>query len=337
MPTPSPATARLYELAEEFCRLAAWKWMEEIHLIALRHPQTGEMGYFSVMGQEGQHRALAVYLGQEAIERYNRIHSDDPGTEQDGMRLMLESRQLQVSFNERAFLSKADLAEIKALGRKYRGETWPQMRSFHPGVVAGPVNKAESEWLTLALEQLLAVAPRLRSDPDQTFRANDLGGQILCRTQSVAGVWTDEWMPHHLKNYVFPTPPCDTALAAKVKAHPSAVDIECLFTVLPNPVGPKGGPYVYPYLMLAVAAESGFILGMELLSIEKQTFEEMIASVPDRFLRFFDKAGFRPRSLQCASVATAGLLDRPARALGVKVECYEELPMLDEIIASMPF
>jgi hypothetical protein len=334
---PDSATTRLYDLVDKLYRLAPWSWMEETNLIALRHPQTGEVAYLSVMGQLGDHRAVAVYLGQEAIERFNLMNSEDPGTQQDGIRLVLESRQLQVSFNERASLSKAALAEIKALGRKYRGEAWPQMRSYHPGIVPEPINEAETLWLTMALEQLLEVTPRLRSDPGQTLRTNDLGAlQILSRQQTPLGEWVDVWIPHHSADFAFPSPPCDAALATKVKAHSKALNIECLFTLLPNPMGPKGGRCVYPYLMMAVGVETGFIFGVELLSVEKQTFEELIASVPDRFLRLFDKAGIRPLSLDCASVATEHLLHHAAKALGIEVECYEELPMLDKIVASMP-
>jgi hypothetical protein len=53
-------------------------------------------------------------------------------------------------------------------------------------------------------------------------------------------------------------------------------------------------------------------------------------------LATFDKAGIRPSSLDCASLATAHLLHHPAKALDVKVECYKELPPLDQIVASMP-
>lgn len=333
---PSPLVTRLYDLADELYRRAPWQWMEESHLIALRHPQTGEVGYLSVMGMEGSHRALAVYLGQESIERFNRIHSDDPGTEQDAMRLILESRQLQLSFNERLMLTKEDLAEIKSLGRKYRGETWPQMRSFHPGVVADRITEEEAVWLTLAVEQLFIVAPRLKSDPDQTIQLKGKQTQILCRSQSAEGVWADEWIPHHTKLHAFPQPDCDAALAAQVKALPDKRKIECLFTLLPSSIGPKGGRCVYPYLIMAVDAGSGFILGVELTSMEKRTFEELIAEVPNTFLRLFEKAGFCPKKLDCASLATAHLLHQPAKQLGVKVQCYEELPMLDEIVAHMP-
>lgn len=333
---PSLLITRLYDLADELYRRAPWQWLEEIQLIALRHPQTGEVGYLSVMGREGSHRALAVYLGQEAIERFNRIHSDDPGTEQDAMRLILESRQLQLSFNERAILTKEDLAEIKTLGRKYRGETWPQMRSFHPGVVADRITEEEAVWLTLAVEQLFIVAPRLKSDPDQTFRQMGQEPQILCRSQSAEGVWADEWIPHHTKLHSFPQPDCDTALAARVKALPDKRKIECLFMLLPSRIGPKGGRCVYPYIILAVDADSGFILGVELTSMEKRTFEELIAEVPNTFLRLFERAGICPKKLDCASLATAHLLHQPAKQLGVKVQCYEGLPLLDEIVAKMP-
>ncbi len=334
---PTHPIARLYDLADELYRRSPWEWLEEIHLVALRHPESGELAYLSVMGHAGSHRALAVYIGEAAIERFNRIHSDDPGTEQDGMRLVLESRQLQLSFNERAILTKADLAEIKALGRKYRGEAWPQMRSYHPGVVAARVSADEVTWLTLAVEQLLAVAPRLQGDPEQTLRHGSKGLEILCRERNSAGDWGDVWIPHHMKSFEFPSPPCDKALAAKVRQHSEAADVECLFTILPNPIGQPGGRCVYPYLLMAVRPNTSIILGVKLLSLEKQTYEELIASVPDCFLELLNKAKVRPLSLDCASVATAQLLQEPAKELGIVVECYEELPLLDQIVATMPF
>jgi hypothetical protein len=87
---------------------------------------------------------------------------------------------------------------------------------------------------------------------------------------------------------------------------------------------------------MAVDEESGLIFGVEVMSVEKQSLEALIASLPDAFLRMFLKAGVRPRGLFCASLATAALLQHPATALGVEVECYERLPLLDQIVASMP-
>jgi len=206
MPDPAELT-RLYGLADSYHRLAPWEWMEEIDLIAVRLPGLEEPGFVSVMGMAGNHTALASYLGLEALERFNLMHAGADLSDGDGLRLILESRQLQASFNGRADLEKSELAEIKALGRKYRGDNWPCFRSFHPGKAPGPVTVEEAEWLGLALEQATIVAPRLRSGGFRTFRIKAGPMEILSR--GPAGeppAWQDRWMPFHRKDYEFPLP-----------------------------------------------------------------------------------------------------------------------------------
>ena len=337
MPDPAELT-RLYGLADSYHRLAPWEWMEEIDLIAVRLPGLEEPGFVSVMGMAGNHTALALYLGLEALERFNLMHAGADLSDGDGLRLILESRQLQASFNGRADLEKSELAEIKALGRKYRGDNWPCFRSFHPGKAPGPVTVEEAEWLGLALEQATIVAPRLRSGGFRTFRIKAGPMEILSR--GPAGeppAWQDRWMPFHRKDYEFPRPPCNSFLAAAVAKHPRAVDLACVFLVLPNGMGPRFGERTYPYILLVVDAGSGMIVGFEMLSVEDQPFDALIASVPDLFLKLCDKAKLRPRTLACAGRSTAALLDAPARALRIEAKACHSLPALDAVMASMPF
>jgi hypothetical protein len=56
-------TAQLYDLADELYRLAPWQWMFEDELIGLRHPRTKELAQISIMGANGEHISLALYLG----------------------------------------------------------------------------------------------------------------------------------------------------------------------------------------------------------------------------------------------------------------------------------
>lgn len=119
----SPELPRLYDLAEEFYRLAPWGWMDEGSLIALRHPSSGEVAYLSVTGTLGDHLSLTLYVGEEALHRFNLIHAaeilDIPLSEADIVGLIVEARQLQVSFGKRPRLEKADLAQIKSLERTF--------------------------------------------------------------------------------------------------------------------------------------------------------------------------------------------------------------------------
>ena len=129
-------TTRLYDLADQLYHLAPWAWMTEDQIIGIRHPETGEFAYISIMGALGSHLCLALYLGDEALHRFNLMQREDPCDpsfpQQDSLGLVLETRQLQVAFGSRQDLGKHEIASIKSLGRKYRGENWPSMRSYFP-------------------------------------------------------------------------------------------------------------------------------------------------------------------------------------------------------------
>lgn len=332
----APETVRLYDLADELYRLAPWDWMEETDLIAVRLPDSGELVYVSIMGQGGEHRALSLYLGEDPLGKFNRVQSESGCVEGDVMRLVLESRQLQLSFKERRAMEKTDMATIKGLGRKYRGENWPGFQSYHPGWAPGPLTPEETAWLTVACEQLMVVALRLKKDGGGTIKKGGRELQILCREQQADGSWKDVWLPFKIVPHVFPSPQCNEILAAKVAKHTDKARLECLFNVLPNPVGPRYGERTYPYLMLVADADTGILYGMDLLSVDGQSFDEMIAAVPNRFLAIVDKARVRPLSIDCASIATCELLHSPACALKISVECYECLPLLESILDSIP-
>ena len=311
--------------------------MEETDLIALRIAGAKELFYASVMGGNGEHRALALYLGEEALEKFNTVQGGTGRAEEDVMRLVLESRQLQMAFKERRAMEKSELATIKALGRKYRGENWPCFESFQPGRAPGPLSPEEMAWLTVACEQLLVVATRLEKAGGGTVRKESNGLQILCREQQTDGAWKEVWPPFKIVSHTFPNPQCNEILAAKVAKHTDKARLECAFSILPMPVGPRYGERTYPYVLLAADADSGFLYGMDVLSVDEQSFDEMIDSIPNRFLAIFDKAGIRPVSIDCSTFATCELLHSPACALKIQVKCRASLPMIDAALNNIPF
>jgi hypothetical protein len=119
------------------------------------------------------------------LHRFNLIQqAPDKGinlSREDVVGLIFESRQLQASFAVRDGLFRSELAEIKALGRKYRGGNWPCFRSFRPGRAPVPVDAAEAHWLLHGLEQILTVAPRFETDPFGDYRGGPNGMEILTR------------------------------------------------------------------------------------------------------------------------------------------------------------
>lgn len=333
--------APLYDLADRLYQLAPWEAVEEDQLIRLIHPETGESGYISIMGALGTHRCLAVYLGEEALHRFNLMQEDDPDDpavpRDDSLMLMLETRQIQLSFEQRSELRKDELAEIKRLGRKYRGACWPAFRSFHPGRAPGPLGKSDAVWLSHAVTQFLAVFPALAADSCAHFRLvpGSDESDILTR-ECVAGSWRSVWTPFDGRSFEYPTPAPDPALLREITGIDRLVDVECHFTLIPNPVGPHRGDAVFPYLAITADAKSGMVLGAELLSVEKQTHARLVASVPDVFLRQWKKAGIRPASVRVATITTYSMLEIAAADLNTPMRRGDRLPVIDRLMSTMP-
>lgn len=334
---PNTELIQLYDLADQLYRVAPWQWMLESPVIGVKHPESGEMGYLSVMGAAGNHRSIALYLGENALDRFNLIQ--EAGglgidlSQEDVMALILESRQVQVSFADRDELFKPELAEIKALGRKYRGGNWPCFRSFKAGWAPLIADGVERAWLRIGMEQLLAVAPGLQGD---YFGDSLVGpkGEVFSR-ECKDEVWTDTWTPAQEGIFAYPTPEPQEFLATKVGMHKVKQHLECQFQIIPNPIGTPGRSATFPYFLCVVDAESGMVLGMEILSVEKQAYDELIASVPDCFLRLCDRHSIRPASIRVATQTTQALLEKTAKIIKVPLLRQPSLPLLNEAITGM--
>jgi hypothetical protein len=332
------STPTLHDLARKFYDLAPWEIWEETDIIRLIHPQTGETAHISIMGQNGQHTALALYIGYEAFQRFNLMQEDDPFDpefpEEDNTSLMLETRQLQLCFGSRNELMPDELNSIKKLGLKFRGENWPMFRSFKPGYAPTTLDEAEIFWLTLALEQFLELSPLWKKPPVTTFRIKHDNFDILTRI-CTNGIWQSTWTEHDGISFEWPTPEPSGQLIEKIKQHRKLVDVECHFQLLPALIGPKSKA-IFPYIAISVDAKSGFILGMELLSVEKQTHQELIDSVPDVFLKQWDKAAIRPASIRVRSITSYSMLEIAAADLNTPLRRADRLPNIDHVLDNLP-
>jgi hypothetical protein len=319
-------TSHLYDLADQLYVLEPWNWMMESQLIYLRHPETNELGYISIMGQVGAHLCLALYIGTEALHRFNLIHDEqrDEVQESDTLALILESRQLQISFNTRPELLASDLATIKRLNRKYRGNNWPMFRSFHPGCNPDSLSESDAVWMTHAIEQLLHVAPLLKDDPFGDRREAEVGTKTLTREQ-INGVWQSTWTRSDNALYEFPTPAPEPLLATKVAEHPTGPHIECDFPLVPQALKGDDKKLYYPYIAISVEPHQGFILGLEMLTMQKQSLEVMKASAPNLFLRQWDKHNFRPASISVSTQTSYALLLKTAEALKIPLHLRPNL------------
>lgn len=164
--------------------------MEETDIFGVQDPESGQVGFVSVMGLLGEHRAVAIYLGSEALARFWEFYDpeDYPLPEE-----ILIIPQLRLQFVSRADLTDRDLELIRACGLRFRGAgNWPLFRSFRPGYHPWYLEAKEARFLACCLEQLLELIPRMRQDPETLLPGEK--EQYLVRVPKRRGgktVWTD--------------------------------------------------------------------------------------------------------------------------------------------------
>ncbi len=320
---------RLYEAAARVKETAPWEWMTETDLFGVRNPETGELGFVSIMGALGEHLAVALYLGPESLQGFWHIHQEaDP----DCSETVLVLSHLQASFEDREELAKPDRDVIKKLALRFRGrQAWPLFRSYRPGYWPWYVEPSEARFLTCALEQVVGVALRFREDPALLEPPGD--DSYLVRVSSKREgdlVWADrvEVLPP-MEPQAIPVQ-MDLGEIGKAKRLPQGQrTFEVDFFMFPARIGERGvGPY-YPYALLVVDRDRGMVCGSELLAPEP-SLRAMRGTVPGALLDQFVKTGVVPRRIRVRSTSLVRLLQPLIDELGLDLKPSRNLRCLDE-------
>ncbi len=329
----------LFDVSARVKELAPWEWMMEDEVFGVRDDEAGVTGFVSVMGAGGEHFAIALYPDPAALFAFLDLHDlgNEEGADDDPQTAMrvLELPQMQVAFEDNDQLNKEDKALIKKLGLKFRGaNAWPQFRSYAPGLFPWYLTKAEVRRLTVALGQLLDVAPRCRADEDLLAPSED-GTVFLVRVPSANG-WEDQTLtieepepePLHFE--------VDPQAFAQVKELPRVTNvIEIELAMLPSPVKDKKieRPY-FPYILTLAEAQSGQIVGNEMLQ-PLPSLDAMYAKAPQSLLGTFLRLGVLPELVRVRNPLLAELLAPLAEELGFKVAAVRRLPAIDEFMDGM--
>jgi hypothetical protein len=334
---------KLYELAARVKALAPWTWMFEDEVFGVTDPDTGVTGFVSVMGNAGEHFAVALYPDADALYSFLDLH--DHGMEEDeededpmAMMRVLAIPQLQLSFEDVKQLDKEDKDVIKQLGLKFRGsKSWPQFRTYSPGLLPWYITGAEARRLATALEQLLDVAPRCRDDEDLLAPSED-GMVFLVRAQreeNGAKVWEDQ-----IQTIDEPEPQpfsvgLDEDVYAKAKELRRATNVlELDVMMLPMPMQEKKNERGYfPYLLLLAESQSGALVGNEMMQ-PLPTLLEMYCRLPEILLdKFVEMGGLL--NLRVRNPLVAQILAPLAEDFGITLDVTDELPAIDQAMEVM--
>jgi hypothetical protein len=320
---------RLYDLAEQIKALKPWMILEETDLFGVRDPKSGVDNFISVMGSGGEHFAVAVYIGVESLFQFWMLQDPNVGVPPE---MVLAIRQVQLSFEDRDDLDKADIELIRTLQRKYRGkQAWPVFRSFMPGYLPWQIDASEASLLIHALEQTIDVVTRARKDISLLEPPDD--NTYLIRVPKVADdaiTWEDRLIAVQAPNPAQYVVPMRSDLLEQVKTLPKSQksSLELDFLPLPQPVADESGRPYLPTVLLAVDGSSGMILINEMIP-PAVGLVETILQVPQALAEGLVKLGYVPGVIKVQNPMAAEMAKFLQNAAGWKVKQQDELKMLN--------
>lgn len=323
--------SRLIESAVRIKQLAPWQWMNEEDVFGITHPETGEIGFISVMGALGQHVAVAVYLGPPAFAKFIALQHAPPDLLDEYPELLLEIPQLQASFEDRDDLEDWDRQLLRSMDLKFRGpKVWPRFQSFRPGFMPWRPEPDEVRFLALALEQLEQVAPRARAD--RSFLKGEDAGTFFLRARRTKEKKTGEWEDRHVRIPPLDSPPVplawDPGDIEELKLMPPQEDvIELDFFQYPGTIGKKGERPQAGYILLALHTQSNLIFGVETLHVT-ESIECMWGQIPGFLLHRLVGAGMRPKEIHVQSPLLVNVLQPAFKELGTGIVLVPSLKKL---------
>jgi len=167
-----------YELMFAYRQTKLWKELYDTDLFAVALPE-GEIGYCSVMGNLGEHIALALFVGSKGLDGFRQFHEIATGREtQSGLKRterMLSQSCLQCAFENRDMLSPPELEGVRRYAKEhkitFRGpNSFPQLVKYTPACGIRMVkDKTDEGLLCEALRATMAVSKKLESSPKDSL------------------------------------------------------------------------------------------------------------------------------------------------------------------------
>ena len=302
---------RLYELALKLKELAPWKWMDESEIFGVENPETGEIGFVSVMEMMGEHLAVGVYLGAEGLcgfwDFQNGKHETEPLA-------LFDIPQIQVSFENRDALKKEDRELIKTLGLKFRGaQNYPMFRRTEPGFMPWFITSEDARFLTYVMEQTLEVTPRIKENPRILRAKNDKKNETYlvraAEKQNGLLVWRDEMKhisPPAPESVSFDIPP---EIVNRLKAFPQNKNLTFEIGLFhsPMPVVDENKRLFFPKMLMISETNSGFVLGFEVMKPQKE-LSETRAEILNTIVKIWSNHKVLPKEIRVGSELLFNLL-----------------------------
>ena len=330
---------KLYQLAFAFRKAKLWKSLYDNELFAAALPD-GEVGYCCVMGAEGEHMALALYVGNKGLDSF-RIIQESGGVGVHRLKsyeTMLSQDCLQCAFENKDMLSAEELSAVRSYASEHgitlRGaNAFPQFLRYYPASYPWTVSEEEDvRRLCAALESALEVGKQVESADKVElgfWEGPAYGRTIPMLTRSGEGF---SWSTHRLPpkqpvQYPEPVMGDDILLARLRRAGKRSGIWVCDVVMMPKPILEDDASVpVFPYTLLAASYETEQALPTEVVPDYDSGCEILLRSLGRQMLEH----GV-PREIRVVDKRTYALLRNLASALRIRLVLEGENYMLDEM------
>ncbi|HIJ64422.1 MAG TPA: hypothetical protein HPP77_00620 [Candidatus Hydrogenedentes bacterium] len=326
----------LFDSAIAFKKAACWDWMLDSDIFGVQDPESGEIGYCSIMGNLGERLALGVYLGPRGLTSLERLFDGALSDNlEEAFDAFVQQECLLASFEDRTELTKSDIAIIRRLGLKFRGRAaWPMFRKLERARFPRPITTQEARFLKIALQQVIRISERKRDDEDLLIpKDKGLAGRLLVtvpRNANEGIAWEDQWLIPERSDETLAVPPPDELKLERLKRgmFPGNGTIEAHFFHSPMAVEDEedeaASPY-YPMALMFVDQRSGMILGMDLTSPW-----DFSSAFQAGLLQAVERSGLLPASVLVKDERALDLLQPLSKSLGVELRSVTRLKMLEQ-------
>ena len=331
---------RLYTAAASFRQIAPWDWMDDGQIFGVEEPETGEIGYCSVLGALGEVFAFAVYEGDEGLRNILGLLNRAEDREEADGDFTHSQKALLASFEDRRDLSPEDVKTIRSLGLTFRGKkSWPQFRHYLPGYFPWFLDARQSTFLSIALEQALDFLPRIRQNRLCLPRLNS--GCILVRKSSKDENgqihWHDETLP-----FAEPKTPAEDQpvlftidevglerIRKKATRNDEIWEIGCEYAPMPAQDKRDERPY-FPKMLLVLDQASGLVLTSDLKNPDgyEQNFQ-------NHLIKMMAEIAVIPRGFLVAQRKAFEIVEPIAKALEINLERIDRLPLFTDAYQHM--
>ncbi len=330
---------KLYALAFEYKKTKLWKiiWDSELFAVKL---SDGRIGYISIMGCLGEHCALGLYVGEEALNSlWSLMNAHEfymsPFEFQERV---VNQNCLQCAFEGKDDLSEEEREEAKAYARAHGlrisgKNAYPHFIKYEPGFYPWTLSgEKEQEDLCEALEAAIKMAQLLegKMPSELGLKRIDAGVQEIPMLERQNGeyVLKRTKLPE-AKPVSWPKPlSCNEIGVAALKKIKKADTWECEIIQYTEPVRnhPEETPY-FPMVFMAVNSDKDYILPVDPVGSYRQNPEELLNNFIDALLR----EKLCPKKMKVRDERTRDFVEIFCSKLKIPVSIEEELPVLDKV------